>query len=293
MRVIQLAVVGLLGSGVSIVIALGFQLIFSTSRMFHFAYAAVYAFGIYMVYFGASHGQPLWISLLMAAAAVLLITALMELFVYRRMRRQRASQLAILIASLGMLIGLQNLMALFFGNEDLSIPTPGWLRGNVSIGGVAGSRTQLAEIVLDVLIYTLLAVVLRRTAFGKDVRAVADDPMRAELLGVDVNRVIMGVLLIGTLITVPIAALAGMDTGVTPYASTDVLLVASIIVFVGGLGSMTGTFVVAVVIGILSGLILEVLPSQWSEAFSYGVLVAAVLIRPRGIFFRTGRARSV
>lgn len=293
MRVLQLAVVGLLGSGVTIMVSLGFQLIFSTSRMFHFAYAAVYALATYSVYAAISHGLPLAAGIFVALAVALLATALMEWLVYRFMRRQGASQLAILIASLGMLTVLQSAMALKFSDETVSIPTPAWLQGSLSVAGISMSSVKLAELVLAAAAYFLLAVVLRRTAFGIQVRAVADDRERARMLGINTNRVIMGVLLLGTAILVPTAALAGMDIGVTPYASTEILLVASIIVFVGGLGSMTGTFAVAVGIGLLSGLVLEFLPSQWTDAFSFALLVAAVLIRPQGLSFRAARFRRV
>lgn len=293
MDLLQLGLVGLLGSSVTIMLALGFQLIFSTSRMFHFAYAAVYAIGVYAVYLFSRHGVPLWLDLVLSAVVVLVLTIVMERLVYRRMRHQGASQLAILIASLGMLIILQSLMALQFGNVDLSVPTPSWLSGSVAFGGINASRVRLAELIVDLVTFGLLLLILRRTSFGKRVRAVADDATRAGMLGVEVDRVILGVLLLGTVVLVPIGALAGMDTGITPYASTDVLLLASIIVFVGGLGSLSGTLVVGVMVGILTGVVLKLIPTEWTESFAYALLVATILVRPRGIFFRLNRARAV
>ena len=293
MNLSQLLVTGLASSSAMVMVALGFQLIFATTRIFHFVYAGLYSLAGYLVYAGVKQlGLPLPLALVISGALTLGLTGAFELLVYRPMRRRQSSVLAILIASLGLLTALQSVMAIVWGNVNLVAPTPPVLSGGFQIGSLAMQKIAVAEFVLVLTVFALLVLMLKTTRFGKEVRAVADDAPRASLIGLNVDRVFIGTFLAGTLIIVPMAALQVMDTGMSPYGATDILLVASIVAFVGGIGSLTGALVTGLGVGILSGVALTVVPSAFVEALSYAVLTLVILIRPVGLFgqpLRQGR----
>lgn len=290
---LSLVIQGILGYAVTIMVALGFQLVFSTSRMFHFAYAGLYMLIIYMAYWAQGFSLPLYDQVLVATAMVLASTAIMEYLVYRPMRKRGSSPLVILIASLGMLTALQSGVALGFGSQPIILKTPHLLAGKLVIAGFSLSRLEFAQIVADVVVFAVVFAILRWTGFGIRVRGVADDAYRAGLMGVNVNRVIIAVLFLGSLMLVPVALLDGMNIGSTPYGGTTTLLVASIIAFVGGIGSISGTMIVGVLTGVVSGVSLLVVPSQWTLLIVFAVLLLAILARPVGILTSVKGRRAV
>lgn len=290
---LSLLIQGVFGYGVIIMVALGFQILFSTSRMFHFVYAGLYVFIIYMAYWAQRLHLSLWEGVILATAAVLLLTAMMERLVYRPMRARGSSPLVILIASLGMLTALQNILALAFGSQPIILRTPNLLAGRIVLAGFPLSRIEFGQIVADVVVFVLVFAALRWTGLGIQVRGVADDPYRARLLGVDVNRIIMLVLLLSSLILVPVAILDGMNTGGGPYSGTSTLLIASIIAFVGGIGSISGTVIVGILTGVISGVSLLLVPSQWTVVIVFAVLILAILARPVGITSSAKARRAV
>ena len=289
----SLIIQGILGYGVTIIVALGFQLVFSTSRMFHFAYIGLYSLIIYMAYWAQGLSMPLYAQILIGTATAVAATAVMEYLVYRPMRKRGSSPLVILIASLGMLTALQNGIALGFGSQPVILTTPHFLAGKFVIGGFALSRLEFAQIIADVLMFAIIFVILRWTGFGILVRGVADDANRSGMMGVDVNRVIIAVLVMGTLMLVPVAILDGMNTGATPYGGTTTLLVASIIAFVGGIGSISGTMIVGLLAGIISGVSLLIVPSEWTVLIVFAALLLAILARPIGIMSSVKGRRTV
>lgn len=290
---LALVIQGILGYGVIIMVALGFQLIFSTSRMFHFVYAGFYTLIIYMTYWAERLHLGLAAGVVVAVVSVLVVTALSELFIYRPMRRRRSSPLVILIASLGMLTALQSIIVLAFGSQPITLQTPQLLSGHMAIAGFQFSRIEFSQIVADVAVFAAVFAVLRWTGFGIQIRSVADDAAQARMVGVNVNRVILIVLMLGSLILIPVALLDGMNVGGDPYGGTTTLLIASIIAFVGGIGSMAGTMIVGLLSGVISGVSLLVIPSQWTVLVVFAVLVAAILVRPVGIMASAGGRRSV
>lgn len=290
---LSLLVQGILGYGVIIIVALGFQLIFSTSRMFHFAYAGLYVMVIYIAYWAQELGLPIVGQILITSVFIIAATAIMEYLVYRPMRRRGSSPLVILIASLGMLVTLQNSIAIAFGSQPVLLNTPKLLSGSVVIAGFDLSRIEFGEIIADVIVFCIVFAVLRWTPFGIKVRGVADDSNRARLMGVNVDRIILSVLSLSSLILVPVAVLDGMNTGAEPYSGTTTLLIASIVTFVGGIGSISGTMVVGILTGIVSGLSLLIVPSQWTVFVVFAVLLAAILARPTGILSSIQGKRAV
>jgi branched-chain amino acid transport system permease protein len=276
-------ILGLMTSGVTITFAVGFQLVFSTTDIFHFVYAALYTLGAYVVFSISRDHVPLLLAGVIAVVAVGVVSAAIELVVYRPMRRRHAERLAILIASLGMLTILQGIMAIVWGNVTLIIPTPAALRGGIMLFGTQVPMIDVAEMVAATVIFLAIKVFVLRHPIGQIMRAVADDPARARIIGIPVDRTYLYAFIVGGAVLVPMAVLDGMNVGITPYASTDTFLLASIVVFVGGIGSLGGTFIASLAIGMISGALLNAVPSEWITAATYAVLTAAILIRPQGI----------
>jgi len=128
---IQLFVNGIIAASIYALVGLGFALIYNTTRFFHFAHGVVYAAGAYLAYtFSVLLGLPLIISIILAVGLTTLIGMLMEISIYRPLRRRGASSLILLIASLGIYIVLQNVISLIFGDDTKTIRSGAEFRGH-------------------------------------------------------------------------------------------------------------------------------------------------------------------
>ena len=279
----QLTVNGLVSGSLFALLAISFGVILGTTRTFHFAHGIVYTAAAYGAYaFAEGLSLPLWLAVGLAVVVAVLLGVGIEVFVYQPLRRLYASPLTVLIASLGVLIIVENAIAIFF-STDAKIVT-GFPSRLIVLGEVAFTTLHLAMVLVSWSLFFILLLYLYRTKTGKAMRGVATSPEMAEIVGIDTRRVSVGAFAIGSALAAPAAILYTLDKGATPDMGVTAVLMAAIAVIVGGVGSLPGAALGGMIIGLARNWGIWLLPSEWQSAIAFGILLLVILFRPTGLF---------
>ncbi len=280
---LQLLVNGLVTGSALGVVAISFALIYATTKIFHVAHAGIYTMAGYLAYSLVTRGVPDVLSLILAAAACTIAGGLIQYLLYARLERRRATHLVVLIASLGLLAVIQNVLAAAYSPDILQFPVP-WGSRVVSLGIVRLTWTQLLTAALSLAAYAATMWFAHRTILGKRIRAVASNPFLAEITRLRPQSVYVYVVAIGSAIVALPGVLVPLDLGLQPYGGVTPLLTATIAMIAGGVGSISGAFVLAVGIAVLQNLSLLVMPGEWSIGVTFFIFVIFMLFRPTGLF---------
>ncbi|HEY8368081.1 MAG TPA: branched-chain amino acid ABC transporter permease [Thermodesulfobacteriota bacterium] len=275
--------------------ALGLSLIFGVLRIVNFAHGELYMMGGFAYYVAASvAGIPPVAAVLAASAAVFLLGALLERLLIAPIhdgKVDRPDEYAIMI-TFALSILLQSLMLSVFGPWSKR-PEP-IFRGRVELGTLIISGDRLAAAVVGALVIAGTILVLQYTRAGKAVRAVSQDREAAEVLGVDVRLVGMLAFGIGAALAGAAGALMGPVFNVTPTMGIIPVIKAYVIVVLGGLGSMRGAILGALILGEVEVLAMVLIPDTtralaYKDAYGLALLVLVLLFRPQGLFGTAGR----
>jgi branched-chain amino acid transport system permease protein len=226
-------------------------------------------------------GWPFLATLPMAFIAAGLLSIFLERTLYRRL--YRASDLDQCLLTIGIVFISVAAFAWFFSSEQQSAPVPEYLRGSVQILGQSFATYRIFLIAVSLAITAVLVLLLERTRFGARVRAAVDNQRMARGLGIDVERTFMITFALGGGLAGLGGALAIQMVGLDPSFALAYLVYVLIVVAVGGLGSIGGSFAAAVLLGISDMAGKYYFP--WLGAFLiYLVMVALLMWRPLGLF---------
>jgi branched-chain amino acid transport system permease protein len=271
---------GLLAGAYYLLIALGLSLIFSLGGLVNLAHGAFYALGAYIAvtlaerigYTGAFIVSPI---------AVALIGLVVERFLFRRFYREDPA-LGLLL-TFGLAMVAEQALRWIFGAAPIPFSIPPALKGQVLVGDFIYSRYRLLMLAVAVVAVGGLWVLLRRTPFGRVVRAGVQNPDMVAALGISLAPYMASV--VG--LAVGLAALAGVlmaaITGVHPAMGADILTASFVVVVIGGLGSFWGVVLAALIVGVVRGLTVYFFPPA-AEASMYVLMLLVLLFRPRGLF---------
>ncbi len=282
MLTVQMLAVGIAIGALYSLNAVGFALIFGTTRVFHIAHGATYLVAAYLYVWAVRYSVP--VGVLVAAAGAVLFGYLTNLVVYRPIRRSRNSFFTLFVASFGILIVVQNAISIIAGS-DVRLLSGGIVRP-VSFGGVQVPRSELLGLAVAVLALLALRAFLNRTPTGIGIRAMADDAELVGLVGLDGRRYANTTFLLGSLLVVPAAILTTYVQGVTPSSGLSVATVALVSAIAGGVGSLPGAAVGALVLGVAESLATLKFSAEWQDAVAYAVLLLLLVFRPSGLLSR-------
>jgi len=290
---LQLAATGLVVGSLYALCALGWGLIYGTTLHFHVAHGAVFTLAAYYAYAGQKLlGLPLAAAVIGAIAAAALSGLLIDFFIYQPLERRGALRTTLFIASLGLLTLIENLLAILFTPDPLRMDV-GWLADAVQIGPVFLTRLHLVSVASATLGFLALMAFLRYSLSGRAIRAVASSPEMARTVGIDLRRVHLLTYAVGSAISAPAGILVAMDVGVEPYRGTTFVLLASVAVIMGGIGSIPGALLGALVLALLENLGVWKIPSEWQSSISFGVFLFFIVVRPRGFFGRKVQSAEI
>ena len=279
------------------IVALGLTLVFGVLKILNIAHGSFYALGAYAAATFVAWGATLkWapafsiVAMLLAAVAVAVLVAPVIERVLLRFFYGRDEVLLVLVTYALFLI-MEDLFKLVWGTNPYYVSEPYALFGNVSFGRQTWVGYDFALVALAVVIGVAVWWVLNRTRVGKVTLAVIHSAEVASSMGVDVSKVYMGAFSVGIFL----AALGGAFTApmisVQPGVSVGVIIVSFAVVIIGGLGSIQGAAVGALIVGLARSFAVHVAPV--AELFSIYVVMAVVLMfRPEGLFQRT-QARKI
>jgi branched-chain amino acid transport system permease protein len=268
-------------------VALGFNLIFNATKVFHLAHGAMYVSAVYTTSWftgllgrvlppQASAGASIFLALLLISAFITVV----EYLVYRPLYRKNVNPTISLISSLGVYLLVVNLIAFFFGNESIS------LNNSYSII-TANDYFKLTNIELLHLISGVVLVsavlLLSKTRFYTHIRAITDSYSVAEKFGINVQRTRFVALVAGTLLVGVVGILRGYEIAIDPHVGLTLTLAASVAVIVGGVNSLVGTVAACFVIALIENFSVKLLSAQWKDMLTYTLLIVVLVFYQQGL----------
>ena len=282
-RAVQLLVDGLRFGLVIAMCAIGLSLIYGTTGLTNFAHGELVTIGAIIAwYVNVQGGVPLIPATLIAMVAGAAVGAVNELGLWRPLRRRGTGLIAALVVSIGLSLALRYLIQVVYGG--FSNPYGDYQsQRSVDYGIFTLTNRSLASIVISVVVLVLVALMLQRTKIGKAMRAVADNRDLAASSGIDVNRVILVVWMLGG----ALAALGGVLLGLSDQVQWDMgfrlLLLMFAGVTLGGLGTAYGALVGSIIVGVFVQLSTLVIPDDMKYVGGLLLLIVILVIRPQGI----------
>ncbi len=282
LMLLQFVANGLCKGGVYALVALGFGLIYTTTRVFHVAHGAVFTIAAYILYATLSlAGIPLPLAILTTLVAAAVVGILIELYVHRPLEKEKSSGTVNLISSLGIYIVLINIVAMVFGNDTKVLRSV--IESTVSIGPVILTKIQITQLFAAMVIIAIYWVFLRRTSLGRISRAISDNPTLSSVLGVQVERARVSVFAIGSAMAALGSILMAMDIGMDPYGGFSAILIGAVATILGGLNRFIAPALGAFILAVLQGLVVWLTSAKWETAVTFAVLIAVLLVRPSGL----------
>jgi len=278
----DILVTGLVNGGVYALLAMGFSLVFGVARIVNIAHTAFYMLAAYCFYTLLVRAR-----LGVAPAAVLAVLAVtaLSLLCYRLVIEPvREHEAAVLIATIALALIFQELMLFAYGGSFLGIPSA--IDGSLVFLGVRVPYQRLLILVVAAAMLAGTWIVLYRTRLGLAIRATANDLEVANLMGMNVQRIAMATVAM----SVALAAIAGVVVApvfvVDPFMWLTPLVTMLAIVVLGGLGSLKGSLVGALVIGYVEAITVFTLPQGafLKGAVALSIMVVILLVRPEGLF---------
>lgn len=280
----QLVVNSIIAASLYALVAMSFNLIFGATRFMHLAHGVLATVGAYTAFYaGSALGAPVAAAVFCGIAVAAFMGYVFEFLVFRPLRAKKASNLVLLIASLGAFTAIEAVIAIFFTSQFRTLSFLVGSTGIIHIG--TGVMTGLQAVMLAIAIAVLVGLwlLLTKTSFGRAVRAVSDDEEVAKIVGINTDRVIGLVFVIGSAIMGAAGILAGMDTGIQPTMGFALLLKGIIAAIVGGIGSVYGGFLGAILLGFAENFGIWYISGEWKDAIAFAILIVFLLFRPQGI----------
>ena len=278
----QLIVNGVIAGSIYALIAIGFTVIYRTVKYFHFAHGVVYTAGAYIAYtllisFGLNFALSFFLSVVLAA----ILGVAIDRFVYYPLRQHNASNLIFLLASFGVFIFLQNLIQLIYGAQILTIRTGPIKEGRHFLGAVI-TDIQILILVVSILLMIFLWLFMQKTKLGKAMRAVSDDPIAANVVGINPERIIRTSFAIGSALAGAAGILISFETNIQPTMGFSALLKGIIASIIGGIGSIPGAVLGGLFLGLAENLGIWKISAGWKDCIAFLILIIFLLIRPWG-----------
>jgi branched-chain amino acid transport system permease protein len=285
---LQAVVTGLLVGGVYGLVAMGLALIFGVLGIINFAHGALMGLAMYGAYaLAAQVGMDPYLAIVVTVPLLFLVGAAIQFFLVGRVLGGAAESQ--LLLTLGLAIVIENLLLAIFTAtpRTISVPYIGkTLPDGLHLGTAVASTQLLIAFVGSILLGGLLYLLLHRTRLGTAIRAVAENPRGAVLVGVDVRRIYVLTFALGCACVGAAGTLMLPFVAVSPTIGDQFNIVAFVVVVLGGLGNVPGALAGGLIIGLIQYVGGAALPQVNSLLLVFAVFVLTLLFRPQGLFGR-------
>lgn len=290
---------GLIYAGWLFIVSVGLTLVFGVLNILNMAHGSLYAIGAYaaatvvgayMSVGGEAFPYGSYLGLIVAAILVALIVGpLLERFLLRYFYGR--DEVLVVLVTYGVFLILEDVVKLIWGVDPYYVSEPYTLMGNVEIGPLYYVGYDFALIAAAVIVGVVVWLIINKTRTGKVVLAVIHDSEMSQAMGVNINRIYMGAFVSGVFLAALGGALTAPMLSVTPGLGVNVIIVAFAVVIIGGLGSIEGAAIGALMVGISRAASVHMLPE--AELFIIYLVMAIVLFfRPEGLFVKD-QARKI
>lgn len=278
----QFIINGLITGVLYSLLAIGFALVYNTTRVFHIAAAGIYVFAAYMFWlFSASLGLPMLLAAGISVVLTMGLSLATEVTVYRPLKRRKASLNVAMIASIGLMTVIVNIVAMFFGNETKVVTNE--ILPTVTFAGLIITTPQMYQAVIGIVIIATFLVVLSTTNWGKRLRALSVDETLFATLGYNPAATRTAVFLASGAFIAAASCLTVYDVGMDPNMGMNVLISAVVAMIIGGVGRFSTCLLGGLMLGVLQAVTVYFFSSNWQNAVTFLVLLIFLFLRPQGI----------
>lgn len=275
----QLLANGLIAGSIYALVAIGYTMVYGILKFINFAHGEIFMVGAYLSYlFIVILGLPIVVGILLSILLTALLGIIIERVAYRPLRHH--NRLHPLITAIGISLLLQSIVQLTFGAEIKSF---GYHLTPITILGASITPLQIVIAVATIVLLLMLYFFIYHTTTGKAVRAAADSYAVAQIVGVNLDRVIMVVFAIGSAMAALAGTLISMEQNLQPTMGIVVGLVAFTAAVVGGIGNIWGAALGGFIIGLLENFGAWFLPSGYKGAIAFVVLIIMLFWKPSGL----------
>ena len=269
---------GLVYGALLIVMCSGLALIYGLRRVVNFAHGSLYMLGAYLGY-SIAGASNFWVALIAAPALMALLGVALDRWGFRLL--QDRDPLVVVLVTFGGLLIIEDAVQTIWGKSNLSVPVPPALAFSVDVFGTALPAYRLGVIAVGALVALSLTLWLRYAKAGLFVRAASTDPVTTAMQGVHTDALSAGVVGLGTALAGLAGVVAAPFLSLSPAMSSDVIIDSFVVVVVGGLGSLAGAFIAAMVLGLVQALGAVWLPDA-SVLLPFVLMVAVLIWKPAG-----------
>lgn len=285
--VVQILINSIISALLLSLVAIGFNLIFNATKVFHLAHGAMYVSAVYGAYAfnrlfrqAVSPEISVVLSIILSLLLVLVLIGVVELLIYRALYRQNINPTISLISSLGVYLLIVNAITFFFGNESIA------LSNDYSIV-IANDYFKMTNVELMHLIISvgLIGAILlfTKSKIYTHIRAVTDSYSVAEKFGIDVQKTRFVALIIGTILVGIAGIMRAYEVAIDPHVGLTITLGASVAVIVGGVGSVKGTIIACFVIALIENFSVKLISAQWKDLLTYALLIGVLIFYQKGL----------
>jgi branched-chain amino acid transport system permease protein len=280
---------GIINGSLIALTALGFALIYNTMRVFHIAYAGIYLWAGYVLYFFMEQMQwPLFLSLGLAFLASALLSVACEVLVYKPLIRKGRSESALMISSVGVLILMVSLVELLFGNSPLYFDFT--LNGFGLSSEFFISGTKLFGLLASAFTILFFFVYIKYSPTGIRIRALRDSESLSRLFGVRTTRLKLLLYTLSGVFVALAACLNALDVGINPQLGIPVFINAFVALVIGGVGRFDGPVIGGILLGVMQALTEYFFDSRWVMMVTFILLIIFLVFRPQGLIPQKSRA---
>ena len=276
---------GLATGGQFALVAIGYTMVYGILKLINFAHGDLFMLsGIMMIYLAASFPtMPMWVTILLMIALTVFVGFAIEKCAYSPLRT--APRMSVMISAIGVSYLLQNLVCYITGGLAKQFPEIPLISQSVRVFGVKDKLAVFISPLVAVILMVVLVLIINHTKFGMSMRAVSKDFETAQLMGVKINRVISMTFIIGSFLAAVGALLYfAKNTGINHMAGSTPGIKAFIAAGVGGIGSVPGAVVGALLIGVVESLAKAFGLADFSDVISFALLIIILVIKPTGLF---------
>jgi branched-chain amino acid transport system permease protein len=274
--------IGVVTGVLYVLVALGLTLVYGILHIVNFAHGEIYMLGAMGVfYLHVVFTLPLVVTFVLVVVLAVVMGFGIERAFFRQLRGQ---WLQLVVASVGISLVIQSVAWIAFGIQEKNVPS--FLPGVVQFLGVRLPKERLLAAAVGLVLVALLYLIVYRTRIGLAMRAIEEDEETSRMLGIDTDRVAALAVALGFALAALGGAFVAPIYSLNPGMGLDVLLMSFLIIIVGGLGSITGTVLAGLLVGVLQSLGGVFLGAEAAYGLVFVVMIAVLVVRPAGLLGR-------
>ncbi|MEO7031061.1 MAG: branched-chain amino acid ABC transporter permease [Herbaspirillum sp.] len=274
--------------------ALGFTLIFGVLGVINLSHGSIFMLGSYSALLLVDKlGMPLWLALLTAMLVAGSVGLIVDYLILKPLRARHVSHLVPMIATIGVAIILTNVAQGLFGAENQRFPVGTIPEESFNWGTLHLTELQIGIVGISFALMVVLLIIMRRTQIGRALRAIAESPKAAHLLGINVE----GLFYLTSFAAAALGGAAGVLVGlsfnaISPFMGQPMLLKGIAVIILGGMGDIRGAMIGGLFLGFAEVLTVAYISSDFRDAIAFGLLFLILLVRPSGMFGTVSKRKA-